>query len=294
MQGLCSLLKKRRMGRNAADFLRAFGAQTDEKTVAAFSRLCVNLPQIGRLKTRQGIEVLDTTTAHLFGGPVCLGCGNADLTEFDTTTDTSELVCIKCGVVAVDHMLFQGEAEREFEDDTENRVHASFPQRFSYLMSDEYNLETVVKTGDTVRTWRHGSQVLDGRTPTATSTKKRDGDKRRAIAAIEEAAKKLGVPLLPAVDAIELFASFRDDRQRIAYKEVLQAVCLFIAATAHDRKTPALSAEPPIPSVGCPHCSAVFVTTTERAKHWTHSQLCRMANRKKDVRRVSLPMPFLC
>jgi hypothetical protein len=284
------------MKRNAVDFLRAFGAPTDEKTVAVFLRLSANVPHV-RARTQMATTSPDSfvpTTGHLYSGPVCQGCGNADQTDFDMTTDTSELVCIKCGVVAVDHLLFQGEAEREFEDDTENRVHASFPQRFSYLMSDEYNLETVVKTGETTRTLRRGSQVQDGRPSTATSIKKRDCDKRRAIAAMEEAARKIGVPLLPTVDAIELFASFRDDRERIAYKEILQAVCLFVAATAHDRKAPALSAEPPVPSVRCPHCSVVFVTTTERAKHWTHSQPCRMANRKKDVRFSSLPMPFLC
>ena len=280
------------MGRNPVVFLRAFGASTDEKTVAVFLRLCANVPHIGRVRAQPVLP--DSTTVHLHCGPICQGCGNADQKDFDTTADTSELVCIKCGVVAVDHLLFQGEAEREYEDDTENRTHASFPQRFSYLMSDEYNLETVVKAGDTTRMPRRGSQVQDGRTPTATSVKKRDSDKRRAIATMEEAALKINVPLLPTVDAIELFASFRDDRERIAHKDILQAACLFVAASAHDRKVPALSAELPIPSVGCPHCNEVFLTTTERARHWSHSPPCRMANRKKDVRNSLLSMPFLC
>ncbi len=47
----------------------------------------------------------------------CKNCRNSDPTLFAEDSKHGEIVCMKCGVVAVQSKIFQGDFERVFEDD---------------------------------------------------------------------------------------------------------------------------------------------------------------------------------
>lgn len=47
----------------------------------------------------------------------CKNCKNSDPTLFAEDSKHGEIVCMKCGVVAVQSKIFQGDYERVFEDD---------------------------------------------------------------------------------------------------------------------------------------------------------------------------------
>jgi transcription initiation factor TFIIIB Brf1 subunit/transcription initiation factor TFIIB/uncharacterized C2H2 Zn-finger protein len=224
-------------------------------------------------------------------GVVCAGCGNADAALFDTTMDTAELVCTRCGAVAVDHMLFEGQAEREFTDSgdgqEESRAHASFPHRYGHLMSAAFNLQTVIRGGN-------GSEDGGGNRGKEreehphlnihmTSTWRRDVDTQRCIAVMEQAADKLGAPADAVNDAIEQFAHARRSTERMLGKEVQMAAYLYTAMASHARKTilPVPKGEPTVP---CPTCAVMFHSTTERAQHCATSSLCKAAAVKKDAK----------
>jgi len=239
-------------------------------------------------RKRPCAQVLPATQV-LPAGVVCTGCGNAEEALFDTTMDTAELVCTRCGAVAVDHMLFQGQAEREFADSgdgaEETRAHASFPHRHGHLMSAAFNLQTVIRGS--------GSSAMPSRGRTrdehphlsvsVTSTWRRDADTQRCIFAMEQAAEKLGAPAHAVNDAIEQFATARRSAERMLGKEVQMAAYLYTAMAAHARKTvlPIAKGEP---SVACATCAAMFHSTTERAQHCAVSAACRAAAVKKEAK----------
>ena len=249
---------------------------------------------------------VDIPSAHLLpAGVVCAGCGNAEEGLFDTTIDTAEMVCTRCGTVAVDHMLFQGQAEREFADSgdgvEETRAHASFPHRHGHLMSAAFNLQTVIRgsIGGGSSGMPYRGRTRDEHPHlniSVTSTWRRDADTQRCIAAMEQAAEKLGAPADAVNDAIEQFADARRSTERMLGKEVQMAAYLYIAMASHARKTilPIAKGEP---TVSCPTCAAMFHSTTERAQHCAVSAACRTAAVKKEAKlskrmRASLDCDF--
>jgi hypothetical protein len=264
--------------------LLAFGLPTTATTLAAFSQFKSAHTQ----RQRRKVTAPAPPPVLMPAGLVCAGCGNADESCFDATMDTAELVCTACGVVAVDHMLYEGQAEREFADDAEeeSRVHASFPQRYGHLLSAGHNLATIICGGD-----RGTEPILRARAreehPTlnrcATTAWRRDTDTLRCIAAMEQAAACLGASPDAQADAIERFAAARRGSERMLAKEVQMAACLATAMAAHARKV-VLPIPRGEPTVECPTCAVRFYSTTERAQHAATSPACRAAAAKKEVK----------
>jgi uncharacterized Zn finger protein (UPF0148 family) len=77
---------------------------------------------------------------------VCSRCKNSEPEQFEWNADNGDVVCRKCGTVAMDHALFEGEAHRNFDDDEEDKSHAG--RNVSEHYSDSYNLATVVMPTD--------------------------------------------------------------------------------------------------------------------------------------------------
>jgi hypothetical protein len=247
-------------------FLRAFGLVVDDETTAAFHKCstAIKTPSKSKPPPAEPLPAVITMDQSIR----CRGCGNDNEAMYDTTTDTAELVCILCGVVAVDHILFEGQSEIDYaEDGCEARAHASYPTQYNYLMSDEFNLST---------------------TGSVSAMPRKDADTHRAIQAMEGVAARLLIPRLALDDGINLFARMRREKDRISNKDILQAACLYVAATALARKKIMLHVEVK-PSIVCNHCSSAFLTLTDRAKHYGKSAGCRMSHRKRSIN-TQMPM----
>ena len=265
--------------------LAAFGLPVTTAALEKFSLFRLMHTQQHR---QRAAPALPPPLALMPADIICAGCGNADKAKYDTTMDTAELVCTVCGVVAVDHMLHEGQAEREFADDHEevSRVHASFPQRYGHLMSAGFNLQTVI-CGRTPG----GQPIARGRTREehpylnrcSITTWRRDADTQRCIAAMEQAAQLLGAPPDAQSDAIERFAAARQANERMLAKDVQMAACLATAMEAHARKI-VLPVPKGVPTVACPACAAMFHSTTQRAQHSAQSPACRAAAAKREVK----------
>jgi len=255
------------------EYLYAFGVDVNPETVVQFHKAYAKLRKGPKapvaMKAPPEVSLLPSSLQ-------CQGCGNSDERKFDTTMDTAEVVCIACGAVAVDHVLYGGVAERDFADSgEESKSHASYPHRFWYLMSDSYNLQTAVKE-------TAACAVEDTPCRTDTSTWRRDVDKQKAIGQMEAAGDRLRCPALAIIDAIELFAEIRDSKQRVGKKDLQKAVCLYACTVSLARRQQLPPSQEAVPTIQCLFCDEKFVTVTERAKHCANNQPCRMAARKKD------------
>lgn len=282
---------------DASTLLHAFGLPHDEEcvavlldTVGAFARADVREARrtaACSVPTCPATACPATVSSSVTTCPVttCPGCGAADPSLFDTTTDTAEMVCTRCGAVIVDHMLFQGQAERDFQEEGEDDpAHASFPSRYGYLMSDAYNLQTDIRNGPHGKTARR--PVCREEHPylkrAFTSTRRRDTDMRVAIGKIEAAAQRLAVSSDAQVDAVERFAKRRKHAEHMMSKDVQMAACLMLAAGAHARK-PLLSTAKPAATVQCSVCDAMFCSTAQRAEHYAATPACKAATVKRET-----------
>jgi hypothetical protein len=75
----------------------------------------------------------------------CRGCGSRDDASFVCVPDAGDMVCTRCGAVAVDHLLHEGESERTFADEDDapaSRSHAQRPSDFARLFSEHFQLRT--------------------------------------------------------------------------------------------------------------------------------------------------------
>jgi len=241
------------------------------------------------LLERKKHEVMMTSNvtnaaAYIMDGPTPLGhqtltctfCANADVREFVHSYDDGDIICRKCGRVAVSNYLFEGDATRTFtgenasaDDATRSRPHAAFPDARSYLFSDEHALRSAVApdvSEHTTVSAKYTSDAALARGQTTTWCK--DTDKQRCVTAIEDAAIKLGVCKIAVNSAIELFAALRDARQRVLHKRILMAACLLVCH-AMSRWSRAF----PVPltthayTLRCEHCNNVFHSAKNRAQH---------------------------
>ena len=182
--------------------------------------------------------------------PWCPKCGAG---EADSVVDpvTAEAVCTRCGCVVVDHMLFLGPSEREFEEDGGvSPEHAAFPDAHARLLSDQAALDVTFIRGGAgggprVRRAPPHYASDDLLTKNQTTLARRDRDKRAAVKEVEDAADRLrggGRPHPPraVVDsALDLYAHVRDTQEHVQAKSLAPASCLLVAWS--------VAAEPPPP-----------------------------------------------
>ncbi len=267
-------------------FLSAFGLSSLPCTVMQFTRMCAHVKDIqlkpeleanfirpALLETSPPSQTLDSTI-------ICLNCSNDDARKFDTTTDTAELVCTLCGTVAVDHMLYEQIAERDFvDDDSEvSNIHTNFPSKYGYLMSDSYELETYVQGNAKVRNCRQEGELNRA----STSTACKDRQKQAAIRLLENLGQQLGVSQFAISDAIELFAKIRNKKERMMNSMMQLAACLFVTNESQKRKIIKSQLSDDDGSVTCKYCSKALLHIPARAKHMSESPACRMLARKAE------------
>ena len=226
----------------------------------------------------------------------CENC-NAPEAELVNHADEGELVCSRCGRVAMDHILHQGVSERRFDGETddpkEDRSHAGFPLPFSRVLSDEYQLQTIVSiprdTPGSVlqpRSKRRKVHVYGGIQPDEPDHKPSkaltDRDKLEAIQQFEQAVLRANVCARAVDDAVDLFAALRDTKERVMDKGLRRAACLWIAHFAHVARRPMQlpSAARPEPTFPCSKCLKAFHTGVERAAHLRASPECSRASNK--------------
>ena len=216
---------------------------------------------------------------------VCTWCANADLRDFVHSYEDGDVVCAKCGRVAVSNCLFEGDATRAFaaehSDEPAPVAHASFPDARGHLFSDEYALRTMRCVaakesggggGDAAicsvtlkLAYTSDAALLRGQTTNWC----KDTDKQRCVQLMEDAAVKLSVCRNAVNAAVVLFARLRDSRQRVTHKRICMAASLLVchADATWSRVFPSSTHTSCDAKFMCVHCSHFFCTPIARANH---------------------------
>jgi len=283
-----------------ADVLTAFGLESNQRTLRTVDMLCTRMREFRASGAPASLAT--GPSAHEPSGVVCPGCGNGDVRNYDIVGEASEMVCIVCGTVVLDHMLHEGEAVRHFVDREKEdtvRPQCSRPSTYASLFSEDMNLTTVAYGGG--RGVKRPKYCVDAYPVTAVllrpsiTARCRDVDKVTAITMYEEAAARIGVPRTVVDDAVRLFAKFRDARVHISSKRLSMATCLWVCLTSHCRRLAAPPTvlhgpgEPPVPQFLCGGCGKGFLTAQQRLRHWDTTPACqqvaRAVERRKEVTR---------
>jgi hypothetical protein len=244
-----------------SEILHVLGVADDITTRIVFNKL---VRHITEAKSESCIGVQAYTAPPVTAAPVykCRGCENQDATLFVCDEVSADLICTCCGAVAVDHMLYEGEECRNFsgenDGDQEDRSHCSKPTPYSKYMSDAYQLQTFVKTknGDALCT-RKMLVENDGH---QTSVQCKDADKQRAIVEMEDIAEKLGIASLAVMDAVEMFATERNHKERMMHKHLFAGVCLYVCHVNQKKRVVAVAKVLPPPV----HCKKTHAKVTKK------------------------------
>jgi hypothetical protein len=219
-----------------AEILHILGFGNDDCIRIVFYKLARHISEV---KTQPNFG-FQTFSAPAVNAAVykCRGCTNQDASLFVCDEVSADLICTCCGAVAVEHMLYEGEECRNFsgenDGDQEDRSHCSKPTPYSKYMSDAYQLQTFVKTthGDALCT----RKMLADTGRNQTSVQCKDSDKQKAFTQMEDIADKLGIANLAVMDAVEMFATERNQKERMMHKDLFAGVCLYVCHVHQKRR----------------------------------------------------------
>jgi transcription initiation factor TFIIIB Brf1 subunit/transcription initiation factor TFIIB len=182
------------------------------------------------------VQVLDTVPVTL----VCANteCRNADESLFLTDPRQGDVICTRCGTVAVEHQMHDGDWTRCFEGE-ENTSQVGPPP--DPLLSSRHNLRTSMAAGlgvskERMRVLRLMTEAVEmGTSGAAGISDKRtrvsymDRQKIKAAQLLEATCDRLDVPRPVLQRAKGFFAAFRESRQHVTSFSETLASCLVAA-----------------------------------------------------------------
>jgi transcription initiation factor TFIIIB Brf1 subunit/transcription initiation factor TFIIB len=181
----------------------------------------------------------------------CQLCGNNDETFFITEYKSGDITCVKCGAIALEHVMFDGDWARNFEGE-ENT--SSIGPKPNPLLSNSANLKTSFSStqpgvskaklkqlrliSDVVELNQSNYSALGIGSASASDgamneRKTREGykdkQKLRAFDKFDSVAERLHLSESVVQKAKETFAAFRDNREHVTNFEETLSVCLIAA-----------------------------------------------------------------
>ena len=149
-------------------------------------------------------------------------CRNEDPTKFRQDEVNGDVVCTVCGLVNIEHQVHDGNMYRTFEGDADKSHHGPAPNSlFSSTDNLRTDLGSVQGAATKVSELRNIQTRVDlnlsnmGREDRRTRIGYKERQKRAAIDQIAQCCLKLQLGDLVASRSQEVFARFRDQRERI-------------------------------------------------------------------------------
>lgn len=174
---------------------------------------------------------------------VCPVCGNRSQENFTHDARGGDVICLGtdgqgCGTVIEEHHRHEGPAFRKFEGEEDKTHHGPAPNR---LYSAQHNMRTSVaatglKGATAAARLRQTAEQVElglsnlGRDDGGTRVGYKDQQKKRAFQIIDDAAQNLSLHKQVADRAHELFATIRDDKEKLQRFYLVVAACLAQAA----------------------------------------------------------------
>ena len=168
---------------------------------------------------------------------VCAHCGNADETLFVHEYRSGDVTCAKCGVVAVEHAIFDGDWTRSFEGEEST---SQIGPRPDPLMSSSFNLRTGMALSAGVskaklRMLREFQDKADmmalGNDFNERRTREgfKDKQKQRSFEKLQDVGERLRIASGVVDRSKVFFAAFRDNREHVTKLEEAIAASLIAA-----------------------------------------------------------------
>jgi hypothetical protein len=174
------------------------------------------------------------------GSMLCSECKNDDPKQFVTGKKSGDVTCLRCGVVAVQRAVHQGEWVRSFEGEATRSQHGAKPDP---LMSSGFNLRTrICGTDKLSKALRHAQNSVE------MNLSQHDSDERRTRVGYKDVMKlEAFATMLSVADSCEisdnvvarakqLFADLRDDVEAVRQKNAVIAACLVLASRSVARE----------------------------------------------------------
>ena len=174
---------------------------------------------------------------------ICKKCGNDREEEFDKDDRLAQITCKKCGIVAVERQVHDGEGIRRFEGEADPSMHGSV---LDDKYSSSHNLQTrIVETISGTMTRKQQqvkelalaqasvelnlSSMMDPNKQGRTRIGFKDDFKEDIFARMEAICESSQLHRIILERAQTIFARYRDDTERLDHCNEIAAACMILS-----------------------------------------------------------------
>ncbi len=184
----------------------------------------------------EGTDVITLETVA--ATTICNNCGNDDERGFLTDPRQGEVICTRCGAVALEHQMHDGDWTRAFEGEESTSQVGPPPDP---LLSNRANLRTGMSIAPGVSKTRMRSlRLITEAVEMGTSGVMGVSDKRTRVSYMDRQKVKAGIAMEAVCDRLDIprpvlqrakgiFAAFRESRQHVTSLSESIASCLISA-----------------------------------------------------------------
>lgn len=230
---------------------------------------------------------------------ICKTCRNEDETEFEKDERIAQITCKRCGTVALERLIHDGEWKRKFEGEVNPSFHGPAPD---FNFSSSHNLQTgaIEVPGQAKKQARelsltqkkvelNLSNMLDPKKEKKTRVGYKDQMKSEVFEVMQEIADSIQLHGSILQRAKTVFAEYRTDVEQLTNKFETAASCLILAfreKLKDEGETFEVDgAGVPIPQddqileFKCKYCKFPFSLARDRK---FHQKICEEKPRKED------------